>query len=450
MSEAGVVRRDDMEAAGSEGGDEIAPLVRRRREPAEQHDLRSAGVAGLPVEHVVTVNGGRAVLHGRGHDVSCRSCLTGNRWSIREKFYHILLTDASILTRDRVPVMDESPRSWVLPEEPVPVRLMGTIWADTDGLHDDLDTPFGLDAWMDAVGIQHSDTWPAPRSWQKLALRDSLRCLAAHQTDDTRPAAASRADLAWSVDVLNAAARLPAAQLRIENNTFRRATPNPTVSAALAGVATEAVDLFGGTSADELRACRPWLRPLLRQDSPPPRMVLYRLRQQSTRRTPLPPKTTGHGETQNELTRARSLPRRNRSFSGEPGDVDHPTVAVARTRSHRKLGSEADSHRGSGLVPRRRAVTPVLDSLEQGHELARRRQIFGDGRHTDGQPSTVGRAVGLYGDWPDATWLEVAHRQHERAHPSGLLGCGLERGGGSRRAHLAAAGRRPHRLGGGR
>jgi hypothetical protein len=43
-------------------------------------------------------------------------------------------------------------------------------------------------------------------------------------------------------------------------------------------------------------------------------MVLYRLRQPSTRRTPLPPKATGHGETQNELSRARSLPRRNRSF----------------------------------------------------------------------------------------------------------------------------------------
>jgi predicted RNA-binding Zn ribbon-like protein len=125
--------------------------------------------------------------------------------------------------------MNESPRSWVLPEEPVPVRLMGTIWADTDGLHDDLDTPFGLDAWMDAVGIHH----------------------------DTRPAAASRADVAWSVDVLNAAAaRLPAAQLRIENNAFRRATPNPAVPAALAGVATEAVDLFGGTDADKLRACQ--------------------------------------------------------------------------------------------------------------------------------------------------------------------------------------------------
>ena len=136
---------------------------------------------------------------------------------------------------------------------------MGTIWADTDGLHDDLDTPFGLAAWMDAVGIQHSDTLASPEELAEArALRDSIRCLAAHQTDDTRPAAVSRADVAWSVDVLNAAAaRLPAAQLRIENNAFRRATPNPAaVLAALAGVATEAVDLFGGTDAHKLRACQ--------------------------------------------------------------------------------------------------------------------------------------------------------------------------------------------------
>jgi predicted RNA-binding Zn ribbon-like protein len=138
------------------------------------------------------------------------------------------------------------------------VRLMGTIWADTDGLHDDLDTPFGLDAWMDAVGIHHSDTLASPEELAEArALRDSLRCLAAHLTDDTRPAAVSGADLAWSVDVLNAAAaRLPAAQLRIENNAFRRATQNPAVPAALAGVAAEAIDLFSATDADKLRACQ--------------------------------------------------------------------------------------------------------------------------------------------------------------------------------------------------
>ena len=68
----------------------------------------------------------------------------------------------------------------------------GNDLGDTDGLHDDLDTPFGLDAWMDAVGIHHSDMLASPEELAEArALRDSLRCLAAHQTDDTRPAAVS-------------------------------------------------------------------------------------------------------------------------------------------------------------------------------------------------------------------------------------------------------------------
>ncbi len=31
-----------------------------------------------------------------------------------------------------------SARAWMLPDEPLPVRLMGTIHADTDGIHDEL------------------------------------------------------------------------------------------------------------------------------------------------------------------------------------------------------------------------------------------------------------------------------------------------------------------------
>ena len=35
-------------------------------------------------------------------------------------------------------------RDWVLPDEPLPVRLMSTIWADADGSHDDLRTTADL------------------------------------------------------------------------------------------------------------------------------------------------------------------------------------------------------------------------------------------------------------------------------------------------------------------
>jgi len=39
----------------------------------------------------------------------------------------------------------------VLPDEPVPVRLMNTIWADRNGVHDALTTPGDLRAWLAAA-----------------------------------------------------------------------------------------------------------------------------------------------------------------------------------------------------------------------------------------------------------------------------------------------------------
>ena len=156
--------------------------------------------------------------------------------------------------------MTRSARTWVLPEEPVSVRLMGTIWADTDGLHDDLETASGFDAWMEAVGVdQGTASATSNELAEARALRDSLRLLAAIQTEDTRPTAVSHmTDASRAVGVLNTAARrLPIPQLQIQNNAFRRtSTATSAVPAALAGIATEAVNLFGGPDADKLRACQ--------------------------------------------------------------------------------------------------------------------------------------------------------------------------------------------------
>ena len=55
--------------------------------------------------------------------------------------------------------VDDAPsRAWLLPDEPVPVRLMSTIWADAEGIHDDLRTPRDIDAWLDAVGVDRAGT----------------------------------------------------------------------------------------------------------------------------------------------------------------------------------------------------------------------------------------------------------------------------------------------------
>ncbi|MBC7596304.1 MAG: ABATE domain-containing protein [Kineosporiaceae bacterium] len=85
----------------------------------------------------------------------------------------------------------QEPR-WVLPEEPTPVRLMATIWADTGGLHDDFASPADLDAWLDAVGVDREGVGATQQEFESARrLRDSVRRLAAHVTSDERPAAAS-------------------------------------------------------------------------------------------------------------------------------------------------------------------------------------------------------------------------------------------------------------------
>lgn len=78
------------------------------------------------------------------------------------------------------------------PDEPVPVRLMNTIWADRSSLHDDLATVDDLRAWLAAVDPEHGDTALGEADLTAFrSLRDALRRLAAFVTDDTREKAAS-------------------------------------------------------------------------------------------------------------------------------------------------------------------------------------------------------------------------------------------------------------------
>src|ERR1700761_8944016 len=80
-------------------------------------------------------------------------------------------------------------RAWMLPDEPLPVRLMSTIHADTDGIHDELRTPADVDAWLDAARAGPPAT--TSELAKARALRDAVRRLAAHVTGDSRQAAAS-------------------------------------------------------------------------------------------------------------------------------------------------------------------------------------------------------------------------------------------------------------------
>ena len=148
----------------------------------------------------------------------------------------------------------------LLPDEPVPVRLMNTIWADRHGVHDALTTTENLREWLAAVA---PDAELAPDSTDLSrfrTLRDALRRLAALATDDTRPAAASATtDMDKAIADVNQAARqaLTWPQLAYEDGELLadevgKATPG---LRALSSIAKDSIELLTGDDRLRLRAC---------------------------------------------------------------------------------------------------------------------------------------------------------------------------------------------------
>ena len=152
-----------------------------------------------------------------------------------------------------------SDRIWALADETMPIRLMATNWADTAGLHDDFATPAGVDAWLDAVGVDRADT-PTTQDEFVTArnLRNAVRRLAAHVTDDDRSAAESPLEsMADAVFTVNAAAsKRPVPQLRLSGAALELSpeSSESSVIAGLADIAYEAQHLFG-QDGSTLRAC---------------------------------------------------------------------------------------------------------------------------------------------------------------------------------------------------
>jgi predicted RNA-binding Zn ribbon-like protein len=148
----------------------------------------------------------------------------------------------------------------LLPDEPVPVRLMNTIWADRHGVHDALTTTENLRAWLTAVTAEEQPALDSGDLSRFRTLRDALRRLAALVTDDTRPAAASATtDVDKATDDVNRAARqaLTWPHLDYEDGELvasesGKATPGLRV---LSSIAKESIELLTGDDRPRLRAC---------------------------------------------------------------------------------------------------------------------------------------------------------------------------------------------------
>jgi predicted RNA-binding Zn ribbon-like protein len=93
----------------------------------------------------------------------------------------------------------------LLPDEPLPVRLMNTVWADRHGRHDDLTTVDGLREWLRRTGLGGAEQAGPDDLAAFRRLRDAMRRNAAHVTGDQRPAAtAGSGELASALAALNA------------------------------------------------------------------------------------------------------------------------------------------------------------------------------------------------------------------------------------------------------
>jgi predicted RNA-binding Zn ribbon-like protein len=148
----------------------------------------------------------------------------------------------------------------VLPDEPVPVRLMNTVWADGSGMHDHLQSPADVGDWLDDVGI---DRLGARATLEELALtralRDAARRLAAYVTGDSGEDAGSpAASVHEALAAVNAAVcELPTPQLELRDGRLA-ATAQARVSPVIGGIAQVAggtIELLSGSTAGSLRAC---------------------------------------------------------------------------------------------------------------------------------------------------------------------------------------------------
>jgi predicted RNA-binding Zn ribbon-like protein len=98
--------------------------------------------------------------------------------------------------------VDEVPDLY--PSEPLPVRLMNTVWASRSVVHDSLTSVAQLQQWARQCGIRPATGLTRADLDSARSLRDALRRLAASVLEDPRPTAV-RAD--WpaeeALDILN-------------------------------------------------------------------------------------------------------------------------------------------------------------------------------------------------------------------------------------------------------
>jgi predicted RNA-binding Zn ribbon-like protein len=110
------------------------------------------------------------------------------------------------------------------PTEPLPVRLMNTVWANRDGVQDSLTTVAKLQQWARQCGMRPSTGLSRADLDRARSLRDVLRRLAADLLDDRRHGAVSdRLTVSEALGTLNGLLSTCVPEVRVDDrHGFRR------------------------------------------------------------------------------------------------------------------------------------------------------------------------------------------------------------------------------------
>jgi predicted RNA-binding Zn ribbon-like protein len=153
-----------------------------------------------------------------------------------------------------------SPRQWVLPDEPRPLRLINTLWADRVEVHDDLSTVVDLRSWLSDIELHVPKSIVALSSLATIHdLRHAFRALAAFVTSDNRIRLTSDQSITAAIRTVNIAAgnSVAAVQLRLQSSALERVVvrPGTPLESAFSVLANEAIALCTSGDRERLTAC---------------------------------------------------------------------------------------------------------------------------------------------------------------------------------------------------
>lgn len=146
--------------------------------------------------------------------------------------------------------------AYVLPGEPLPIRLMNTLRMDRGAIRDDLSTAPAVVQWLRATGFDCTSASPDDvRAASRL--RDAAREVAGFVTHDARPRVNGQL-VEEAIEVINVlASGAQGERLLLDGDQIVLAAPDPdgSASAALSMLARACVQFFTSPGLDELRAC---------------------------------------------------------------------------------------------------------------------------------------------------------------------------------------------------